>query len=59
MVQLHVKQGDDSQFLYSSTVDVELDVVIQQIAATYNGRLKVERICSEMPELAELYRLHG
>lgn len=53
MVQLHVKRGDESQFLFSSTVDAPLETVIQQITAIYNGRLKVERICSEIPELAD------
>lgn len=45
MVQLHVKRGDDSQFLFSTSVDTSLDTLIQQITAIYNGRLKVERIC--------------
>lgn len=46
MVQLHVKQGDESQFLFSTSVDTSLDTLIHQITAIYNGRLKVERICS-------------
>lgn len=46
MVQLHVKRGDDSQFLLSTTVDAPVETIIQQIAAIYSGRLKVERICS-------------
>ncbi|XP_029375001.1 cilia- and flagella-associated protein 298 [Echeneis naucrates] len=53
MVLLHVKRGDDSQFLFSTSVDAALDAVIQQLTAIYNGRLKVERICSEIPELAD------
>ncbi|XP_019952934.1 cilia- and flagella-associated protein 298 [Paralichthys olivaceus] len=53
MVQLHVKRAEDSQFLYSCTVDEQLDTVIRHITAIYNGRLKVERICSEIPELAD------
>lgn len=46
MVQLHVKRGDESQFLFNTTVDAPLETVIQQITAIYNGRLKVDRICS-------------
>lgn len=46
MVQLHVKRGDDSQFLFNTTVDVSVDALVQQVAAIYNGRLKVDRICS-------------
>ncbi|KAM6907465.1 cilia- and flagella-associated protein 298 [Xenentodon cancila] len=53
MVQLHVKRGDESQFLFNATVDEPVDTVIQQMTAIYNGRLKVERICLEIPELAE------
>ncbi|CAN9501866.1 unnamed protein product [Ophioblennius macclurei] len=53
MVQLHVKRGDESQFLFNTTVDAPLEEVIHQITAIYNGRLKVDRICSEIPELAD------
>ncbi|KAM3601667.1 uncharacterized protein V6R79_016495 [Siganus canaliculatus] len=53
MVQLHVKRGDESQFLFNTSVDTPLETIIQQITAIYNGRLKVDRICSEIPELAE------
>ncbi|XP_048840502.1 cilia- and flagella-associated protein 298 [Brienomyrus brachyistius] len=53
MVQLHVKRGDDSQFLFNTTVDVSVDALILQVAAIYNARLKVDRICSEMTELAD------
>lgn len=53
MVQLHIKRGDESQFLFSTIVDVSLETVIDEVVAIYNGRLKVDRICSEMPELAD------
>ncbi|XP_045895624.1 cilia- and flagella-associated protein 298 isoform X3 [Micropterus dolomieu] len=53
MVQLHVKRGDESLFLFTTTVDATLETVIQQITAIYNRRLKVDRICSEIPELAD------
>lgn len=46
MVQLHVKRGEESQFLFNTTVDAPLETLIQQITAIYNGRLKVDRICS-------------
>ena len=52
MVQLHVKRGDESQFLFNATVDAPLETVIQEITGIYNGRLKVDRICS-----GETYRL--
>uniref|UniRef100_A0A3Q0RN43 Cilia and flagella associated protein 298 n=1 Tax=Amphilophus citrinellus TaxID=61819 RepID=A0A3Q0RN43_AMPCI len=53
MVQLHVKRGDESQFLFNTTVDAPLETLIQQITAIYNGRLKVERLCSEILELGD------
>ncbi|XP_018610698.1 cilia- and flagella-associated protein 298 [Scleropages formosus] len=53
MVRLHVKRGDESQFVFDSAVDVSLDALIHQVADIYNGRLKVDRICSEIQELAE------
>ncbi|XP_056267715.1 cilia- and flagella-associated protein 298 [Pseudoliparis swirei] len=53
MVQLHVKRGDESHFLFNTTVASPLETVIQQITAIYNGRLKVDRICAEIPELAD------
>lgn len=46
MVQLHVKRGQESQFLFNTTAQAPLETVIQQITAIYNGRLKVERLCS-------------
>lgn len=46
MVQLHVKRGEESQFLYNTTVDVPLETVIKEVTAVYNGRLKVDRVCS-------------
>ncbi|XP_051973198.1 cilia- and flagella-associated protein 298 [Xyrauchen texanus] len=53
MVLLHVKHGNESQFLFNTTVDVTIETLSQQVTAVYNGRLKVDRICSEIPELAD------
>ncbi|XP_041864341.1 cilia- and flagella-associated protein 298 [Melanotaenia boesemani] len=53
MVRLLVKRGDESQFLFDTTVDMAVEIVIPQITAIYNGRLKVDRICSEIQELAD------
>jgi len=46
MVKLHIKKGDESQFLCETTVDVLVDEVLANIVAVYNGRLKVQRICA-------------
>lgn len=45
MVRLHVKKGDESQFLYDTNVEANVDDVIHDIAMIYNGRLKISRIC--------------
>ncbi len=51
MVQLHVRRGDESQFLFDTTVDVSIETLAQQVSAVYNGRLKVDRICSGMTKM--------
>lgn len=45
MVRLHVKKGDDNQFLYDTDVEANVDDVISDIVVIYNGRLKISRIC--------------
>ncbi|XP_077449065.1 cilia- and flagella-associated protein 298 [Stigmatopora argus] len=52
MVILHVKRGDESCFLFSTSVAEAIDVLVRDITAIHNGRLKVDRICAEMGELA-------
>ena len=46
MVVLHVKKGDESQFLYETTVATPVDELISQLVPIFNGRLKVNRICA-------------
>ncbi|OCT91244.1 hypothetical protein XELAEV_18014295mg [Xenopus laevis] len=53
MVRLHIKRGDESQFLFDTSVIVPVEALVKQITAIYNGILKIDRICSEMAELAE------
>lgn len=53
MVRLHVKRGDESQFLFDAFVNDSVQKVTQDICALYNGRLKIDRICCEIEELAE------
>lgn len=55
MVKLHIKKGDESQFLFETTVDISLDQLIKELVRLYNGRLKVERLCQEI----ELLSNHG
>ncbi|XP_021924692.1 UPF0769 protein C21orf59 homolog isoform X3 [Zootermopsis nevadensis] len=53
MVKLHVKRGDESLFLYDTTVEKQVDEIIKEVTVIYNGRLKIRRICDEMEELAK------
>ncbi|CAC5424519.1 Cilia- and flagella-associated protein 298,Cilia-and flagella-associated protein 298-A,Cilia- and flagella-associated protein 298-B [Mytilus coruscus] len=53
MVKLHIKKGDESQFLYETTVEMPVDDLAKDVSAIYNGRLKVQRLCAEMEELAK------
>ncbi|XP_062983653.1 cilia- and flagella-associated protein 298 [Elgaria multicarinata webbii] len=53
MVLLHVKYGDESQFLLETTGSVSIEDLTQEVAKIYNGRLKVQRICTEVESLAE------
>lgn len=53
MVVLQVKRGDDSLFLYESSVNADSDTVIRELVSLFNGRLKVQRLCMEIEELAE------
>nr|CAD7265965.1 unnamed protein product [Timema shepardi] len=53
MVRLHIKRGDESQFLFDTSVTASVENVLTEVTIIYNGRLKVGRICSEMEELAK------
>ncbi|CAF3887895.1 unnamed protein product, partial [Rotaria magnacalcarata] len=53
MVKLHVKHGDESQFLFEIPASTPIDTLINQISLIYNGRLKVHRICGEISMLAK------
>ncbi|XP_030561130.1 cilia- and flagella-associated protein 298 [Drosophila novamexicana] len=53
MVMLHVKRGDENLFLYETSVTAATDAVIRELVSVFNGRLKIQRICMEIEELAE------
>ena len=44
MVKLHVKRGDESLFLYETTVKATLNDVIIDVVRIQNQRLKIERL---------------
>ena len=45
MVKLHIKRGDESQFLVETVAHVPLAELIAQLVKLHNGRLKVDRLC--------------
>lgn len=49
MVLLHVKRGDESQFLMQTSGNTELEELTVQVTRVYNARLKVQRVCSGGP----------
>ncbi|XP_030380374.1 cilia- and flagella-associated protein 298 [Scaptodrosophila lebanonensis] len=53
MVILQLKRGSESEFLYDTNVNEETNTVIRDLIAIFNGRLKIQRICYEIEELAE------
>lgn len=53
MVILHIKRGDESQFLYETKLNEKIETVQREILNIFNGRLKIGRLCYEIEELAE------
>lgn len=53
MVLLHIKRGNESQFLYETSSATPVVQLNKHIVSIYNGRLKIGRICSEIEELAK------
>ncbi|CAH0560818.1 unnamed protein product [Brassicogethes aeneus] len=53
MVIIHIKKGDESQFLIETSLKTPIEDLVKTVVAIYNGRLKVSRICSEIEELAK------
>lgn len=58
MVLIHVKRHDQSQFLHEASLSTPVDELVKKVTTIYNGRLKVERICSEIEELAKYGTLY-
>ena len=53
MVKLNIKKGDESQFLYETTVESNVEECQKLISNIYNGRLKINRLCTEIEFLAK------
>ncbi|CAH1119877.1 unnamed protein product [Phaedon cochleariae] len=52
MVIVHIKHKDESQFLFETTLKTSVENLATSIVAVYNGRLKINRVSSEIEELA-------
>ena len=46
MVKLHIKKGDESQFLFETTIEASVEETLKLICNIYNGRLKIQRLCA-------------
>ncbi|XP_033112494.1 cilia- and flagella-associated protein 298-like [Anneissia japonica] len=53
MVRLLIKKADETQFLFETTVTVVVQDLLNELTEIYNARLKVDRICTELGELAK------
>lgn len=53
MVRLHIKRGDESQFLYDTDVGISVEKLLKEVVCIFNGRLKISRIC-----YGKFYPLH-
>ena len=53
MVRLHVKKGDQSQFLYETTVKEPVSELVTKLVQIYNGRLKIDRLFYELESLSK------
>ncbi|RZF43552.1 hypothetical protein LSTR_LSTR012832 [Laodelphax striatellus] len=47
MVKILLKKGNETQFLYETSVGTDNEELTKEITYIYNGRLKVSRICSD------------
>lgn len=53
MVRIHVKKGDESQFLFDSTVKEPVQLLVQKLVKIYNARLKIDRLYYEIEDLSK------
>jgi len=53
MVKLHVKRSDDNQFLFETTVEINVRDLIRQLVELHNNRLRIQRLKMEGDELAK------
>ena len=44
MVRLHLKKGDQSQFLYETSTQENIGELVTKLVQIFNGRLKIDRL---------------
>ena len=52
MVLIHLKKSDTNQFLYQSTVEIDIETLVKELVELNNLRLKVDRLAVSMEDLA-------
>lgn len=53
MVVFQIKKGDKETFLYETTTATSNDVVIRELVAIWNMRLRIAQLCGAMRELGQ------
>lgn len=53
MVRLHIKRGDQNQFLYETKLTTPINQLTTELVTIFNGRLKIFRLCAEIEDLAK------
>ena len=53
MVLLHTKYTEEHQFLFETSLSVELKDLIAELADIHNGRMRIERLNQDGLELAK------
>lgn len=59
MVVLHIKKGDQNQFLFETDKDIIVEDLVQNVCAIFNGRLKVSSLanhCSSVEKRHCIFR---
>jgi len=52
MVILHIKRTEGNQFLYETTTAIAFSQLLEELVALNNMRLKIDRACQSMEDLA-------
>ena len=53
MVVIHIKNSDENQFLFETTVKESVDTLIRQVVKVWNMRLEIKAIAYQCERLGE------